>query len=163
MHRVLVCSLATFQLLTGCASVDTARTASDGDNPSISGSHYRENEKLPNSIYIWPIWVDGAKVQNGFAGISSHSGTLTTPGVHKIVAECGFGAGYFAESMFAIVEFEANLLPGHDYFINGHIEDDQLVAWLVDAKTGERLPYGGSAKWSPKPRRISIPILIPSR
>lgn len=159
MDKRLSAPLALLAFLAGLLMAESSPAAGDGGLASLSRSIYSERDRKPNSIIFWPVAVDGRQLTYRLL----NEVVETPPGVRKIAARGSFGMGALGETMTAIVEFDADLQPGRSYAINGEIRDDTLAAWLVDAKSGERLPHEGLAEWGPAPRNVTVPILLPAR
>ncbi|MEW5787425.1 MAG: hypothetical protein AB1899_06185 [Pseudomonadota bacterium] len=159
IRRILPVLLATLAAWSMNATADTPPAATKEANPTLSGSVYRAQDKRPNSVWFWPVAVDGSPLGSR----ASMGPYITSPGVHSITVQGGFQAGAMVETMAATVVFTVDLQPGRAYAVNGEIQDDTLVAWLVDASSGVRLPYSGVAEWGPEPRRMTMPIVIPIR
>lgn len=164
--RNLTIALLIVELLVliGCAS--TNANSFSASNSTIAATLKESWHR--DSAAVWEGYaiaaVDGRFVAPGFLADPGDAILKIDPGTRRFIIFAKFNRGIRTGPFQAYLKLEAELQPSATYQLRGKIEDLNVLVWLEDARTKERVSQLVSAPWGKSPESpASIPIIIPAR
>ncbi len=160
----LITTLFLATLLAACSSVDRAGPAATGGPSKGTTLVGHEDRETP---YTWqsfiPMAVDGRAVKHSFFSNQVNTVVNVEPGVRRIVVRAAFNAGMGSGGIReATVLLVSPVEAGKAYRLNGKVLDKQMVVWLEDVGTGQRLAEEGAGNWAFALQESGV-VLIPKK
>ena len=101
----------------------------------------------------WLTWSGPAKAERRYE-----------PGEVQLVIKAEFNKTFGGSGPFlAFVPLKATILPGVVYQLEGKVQGNEVVVWLVDSKSNDVVSPEGRSNYNVMPTSTFTPIFIPAK